>query len=705
MTDQPTPPITPPNVQRLQAHTSALVATVRALFSLTSEGDVIQAALGHLRGALEASAVLLAENVSDPHDGLCLRQTHTDHTPDIAPDRGPWAQLAYRAGFERWRTLLSRSQVIRGAVRSFPASERTTLEARGIQSLLVLPVFIEGQWYGLLAFTDHVTARDWTSDEIDLAQTGASLLADYLTDQRRLAAMQQVQTDLEQRVVERTAALQASEARAQSLLQAIPDALYRLDGLGAFLDYKPPEGSTGVAGPLGKQWRNSSIHKQLPAAVAADVQQAINHVLKTGKPQALEYQAPGTLPGVELRDYEARIAPIGASEVLAIVRDITARKRTEAALRSVNETLIRQTTDLERRSTQLQAAVEITRDITTSSVQSQTILSEAVEQIQQRFGLYQSSIFLIDQNQHAATLEATTGMAARTLQRRRFHVLFPNDRLLGRMANTGRSELTTAVGRESVFAFELDLKQARSELAVPMRTGARLIGALVLQATQPDSFAADDITIYQLLADQLAYAVENSRLIEQNQQALQELQQRYAEQTDENWRKRVQLQQLAFHYTPAGEVIPDNDNGDGAPPQTLAERERAFAVQNESTGQVLKARITLRGQTLGAITLRRTDDQPDWTDEEHRLVGDVAEQVALALENARLVAETRDALSETQRLAQRDRAIAQVTDRIHQELDLQSILEVATAELRRVTGRKRVVVRLQPPATEGDDAP
>lgn len=696
MTEQPASPATPPNVQRLQAHTSALVATVRALFSPNSEGDVIPVALGHLRGALDASAVLLAENVSDAYDGLCLRQTHADYAPDIATNRDPWSHLAYRAGFERWRTLLSRSQVVHGAVRSFPANERTTLDASGIRSLLALPVFIEGQWYGLLAFADHVTAREWANDEIELAQTGASLLGDYLTDQRRLAAMQQVQGDLEQRVAECTAALQASEARAQSLLQAIPDALYRLDGLGAFLDYKPPEGSSSAAGPLGKQWRNSSIHKQLPAAVAADLQQAIHQVLKTGKPQALEYQAPGTLPGTELRDYEAHIAPIGASEVLAIVRDITARKRTEAALRSVNETLIRQTTDLERRSTQLQAAVEITRDITTSSAQSQTILSEAVEQIQQRFGLYQASIFLIDHNQHAATLEATTGMAARTLQRRRFHILFPNDRLLGRMANTGRPELTTAVGRESAFAFELDLKQALSELAVPMRTGARLIGALVLQATQQDSFAADDITIYQLLADQLAYAIENSRLLEQNQQALQELQQRYAEQIDENWRKRIQLQQLAFHYAPAGEVMPEQDTGD---------TERVFAVQNESTGRLLKARITLRDQTLGTITLQRAADQPDWTEEEHRLVGDVAEQVALALENARLVAETRDALLETQRLAQRDRAIAQVTDRIHQELDLQSILEVATAELRRVTGRKRVVVRLQPPSNEGDDTP
>jgi GAF domain-containing protein len=65
----------------------------------------------------------------------------------------------------------------------------------------------------------------------------------------------------------------------------------------------------------------------------------------------------------------------------------------------------------------------------------------------------------------------------------------------------------------------------------------------------------------------------------------------------------------------------------------------------------------------------------------------VADQVGLALENARL-------FEETMRRAQRERTVSEITDRIYSASDARSVLQVAAEELRRITGSARAVVRV-----------
>ncbi len=75
-------------------------------------------------------------------------------------------------------------------------------------------------------------------------------------------------------------------------------------------------------------------------------------------------------------------------------------------------------------------------------------------------------------------------------------------------------------------------------------------------------------------------------------------------------------------------------------------------------------------------------------------------QVALAIENARLLEETQNALAESKRLARRERVIAEVTSKITFGADVKRILQIAAEELQRVTGSSRAVVRLSPTSRE-----
>jgi PAS domain S-box-containing protein len=148
---------------------------------------------------------------------------------------------------------------------------------------------------------------------------------------------------LEAKVVERTAELRESEARARVLLNAMPDMMFRLDRNGVFLDYKADTSELYAQTEdtlIGKRNRDIS-----PPEFGDLIEHYIDASLTTREMQIFEYQLPA--PGRGLRTYEARMVASGADEVTAIVRDITERKRAEEQikyharlLRHINDAVI-----------------------------------------------------------------------------------------------------------------------------------------------------------------------------------------------------------------------------------------------------------------------------------------------------------------------------------------------------------------------------
>ena len=123
--------------------------------------------------------------------------------------------------------------------------------------------------------------------------------------------------------------LRASEWRAQALLRAVPDLMFRLDREGVFLDYKAEREDLHAQDQdtiVGKRNRDIS-----PPGFADLIQRQIALTLDSGEMQTFEYQLP--LPGRGVHDYEARMTKSGDDEVIAVVRDITHQRRREEALR------------------------------------------------------------------------------------------------------------------------------------------------------------------------------------------------------------------------------------------------------------------------------------------------------------------------------------------------------------------------------------
>jgi PAS domain S-box-containing protein len=122
-------------------------------------------------------------------------------------------------------------------------------------------------------------------------------------------------------------ALRDSEARLRALLNAVPDLVFRLDDRGTYLDVKADHPSilaAPVASLLGR-----TIGDVLPSAEADGMLQAIRRVIASGVAESFEYRL--ELQGAA-HDFEARIVALAAHEVVLVVRDITERKRAEAAM-------------------------------------------------------------------------------------------------------------------------------------------------------------------------------------------------------------------------------------------------------------------------------------------------------------------------------------------------------------------------------------
>ena len=153
----------------------------------------------------------------------------------------------------------------------------------------------------------------------------------YREDGQPIRMLAVIQDITERKQVEE--ALRESENRAQAMLKAIPDLMFRLDRQGVFLDYKADiqELYAQTEAPLiGKRNRDVA-----PAEFADLIEQKIAATLENGGVQTFEYQL--DIPGRGWRDYEARMAPSGEEEVLAIVRDITDHKLALDALRKSEE--------------------------------------------------------------------------------------------------------------------------------------------------------------------------------------------------------------------------------------------------------------------------------------------------------------------------------------------------------------------------------
>ena len=148
------------------------------------------------------------------------------------------------------------------------------------------------------------------------------------------------------------------------------------------------------------------------------------------------------------------------------------------------------------------------------------LLQEVVTAIQQSFNYYHVGLFLLAEVAGELEMQAIAGGFADVAPPD--HRLALGEGMVGWAAETGQMLLANDVSQEPHYVLGI-LKEAltRAELCVPLKLADQVIGVLDVQDTQLNAFDETDLLAMEILADQMAMAIENARLYQQTDKKLQ----------------------------------------------------------------------------------------------------------------------------------------------------------------------------------------
>jgi len=410
---------------------------------------------------------------------------------------------------------------------------------------------------------------------------------------------------------------------------------------------------------------------------------------------------------------------------------------------------------LQRRAIQLEAVTLVGRAVT-SILNLDDLLLEVVNLIRARFDFYHAGIFLIDESGAWAVLRQATGEAGQRMLARKHRLAVGGQSIVGWAAANRQPRIAHDVGEDAVHFENPDLPHTRSEMALPLMVGNRLLGALDVQSTEESAFDDEDVAILGLMAGQVAVAIDNALKFSQEAAILEATSPIYrasrrialATSLDDVLGSVVDNAAGPFVdccgiylYTPATEnhefgwievvALWDRAGDPSHPPGTrypLDEGADLFESLRQETAEplavtdllageidkridtsahqllteelqfrsVLMLPLVAAGQTMGLLVV--ASRQPHtWTQAELRIFRSLSDQTAIAVENVRL-------LGEAQTRAGREQVIRQITERIWHAVDVESILQATVTSLGQAMGVPRVYARLDPEASSRNSA-
>jgi signal transduction histidine kinase/CheY-like chemotaxis protein len=178
--------------------------------------------------------------------------------------------------------------------------------------------------------------------------------------------------------------------------------------------------------------------------------------------------------------------------------------------------------EAQRRALELQTAAEIARD-TTGTLAIDELLARIVNLLKERFSFYHVQIFLLDGPGNFAYVRESSGDAGRELKRRGHKLAVGSRSVIGATTSTGKTVAVPDSSQSNIFYANALLPLTRGEIGLPLKAGAKVIGALDIQFDSVNAFNQDDLSVLQILADQIAVAIENAKAYELSQKAYQEM--------------------------------------------------------------------------------------------------------------------------------------------------------------------------------------
>jgi PAS domain S-box-containing protein len=305
-------------VQRRDAILEAVrFAAERFLSEAVGWEQSIREVLKRLGEAAGASRVYVFENFMDEDGELWSRQRYEWVIMGLSSQiDNPLKQaFPYRTtGFGRWVELLGRGEPVHGHTREFPDSEQPELREQGVFSILIVPIFVEGKWWGFIGFDECFEEREWSTAEVGALGAAAGTLGAAIRRRR-------IEEELRQ-----------SEERYRAVIEQATDGIYLLDA-GTKRLLEANSSFQRMLGYAAGELRGTEVY-DFVAHPRENVDSTIQRTLEEKRRVVggRKYRRKdGSLVDVEVG---VSVISFGGREVICtVVRDVTERKKNEEALR------------------------------------------------------------------------------------------------------------------------------------------------------------------------------------------------------------------------------------------------------------------------------------------------------------------------------------------------------------------------------------
>lgn len=344
--------------------------------------------------------------------------------------------------------------------------------------------------------------------------------------------------------------------------------------------------------------------------------------------------------------------------------------RVQEARRRLTTLVEERTKALQRRTAQIQTATEVGRAVATERNLNQ-LLPLAARLIAQRYGYYHVGIFLTSSSGDYAEVEAVYSQDSEIAERmlkEKLRLAVGVEGLVGRAIGSGKVQTAQTMSAENRTAYKHILPETNAAAALPMKVGDEILGAIDVQCKREEAFPPEDITALQAVTDQLAVAIQNLRLLQETQEALEAAQRAYAQVSAKGWesfltRRRV----VGYRLLENGALQPTMAKTPSTSPKRKEGEPKQAPLASPQDANTLQIPIQVRGVTVAKAKLVKATP---WTKTEKQVVERLSERVGLALESARLYAEA-------QRRAAQLQIAAEIAREANSTLDLETLLERA----------------------------
>jgi diguanylate cyclase (GGDEF)-like protein len=514
------------SLKRREAMMGALTLAAQQFLRSAAWETNIPVFLEHIGQAAEVGRAYVFQNF-EGKDGQILTSLCYEWTaPGIAPqiDNPAFRQIPVRdIGPASWHTELSQERLVAAIVRELPEDNRANYLERGVRSTVIVPIFVESRWWGVLGLEDYVTERNWSRTKLDALQAAAEIFSASEIRARNENTLYRRQRTLNLLHEIVASALQTTDRH--SMAQTIVNHLGNLSNADScFLSVweQDREKFTPLAayGQHSKAYLSLTATPDEPTLTASAL--AVGHTLIIDDLSSTQYLSPRIAALLPFRSAMALPLVAGQKKLGAILFAYLNPHQFLPEEISISEqaagliALTLEKFDAIEEARKRAEEAEMLRKAgaaVAATLHSEEAINRILEQLSMVIPYDSASVQLLQKNELVivggrglVNLEELLGL----------RLSIPGDNPNSVVIQTGKPYIVDDVNVYSSFK-EGPLRHIRSWLGIPLIVHGQIIGLLTIYSAQLNYFKANHVKTATTFADHVAIALENARLFEEVQ--------------------------------------------------------------------------------------------------------------------------------------------------------------------------------------------